>query len=165
MGPVAPDLGGHARFAAEPEAVLAEQLSCQPDAARTMYPAGSSSGTRQRPDSPGGRFTVTGARTAATVRLSLSGEIDLAVRDELRRSLLAALGAASVRDVLVDLDAVTFLDCSGIGALAAGYNTAVATGRGFRLIGPRGLVRDVLILTHLLPLLAGDDEHPPAPVS
>jgi anti-anti-sigma factor len=55
--------------------------------------------------------------------------------------------------VLVDLDAVTFLDCTGIGVLVAGYNTAAATGRGFRLIRPHGLVRDVLILTHLLPML------------
>ena len=81
------------------------------------------------------------------VRLSVSGVIDLRCRDDLRNRLLAMISIDHVDDVLIDLDLVEFLDCSGIGALVAGRNAADAAGSRFQVRNPRGVVATVMELT------------------
>lgn len=81
------------------------------------------------------------------VRLSVSGVIDLRCRDELRNRLIAMIAIDRVDDLLVDLDLVEFLDCSGIGALVDGRNAADAAGSRFQVQNPRGVVATVLQLT------------------
>lgn len=81
------------------------------------------------------------------VRLSVSGVIDLHCRDDLRSRLLAMIAVDHVDDLLIDLDLVEFLDCSGIGALVAGRNAADAAGSRFEVRNPRGVVATVLQLT------------------
>jgi anti-anti-sigma factor len=81
------------------------------------------------------------------VRLSVSGVIDLRCRDDLRNRLLAMIAIDHVDDLLIDLDLVEFLDCSGIGALVAGRNAADAAGSRFHVRNPRDVVATVLQLT------------------
>ena len=76
---------------------------------------------------PGRDFSMTESRTdAGAVCLMLSGDID------------------QVDHLLVDLDEVTFLDCSGIGALIAGYNAALAAGCRYEVRNPHGIVSTIL---------------------
>lgn len=84
--------------------------------------------------------------------LVLHGEIDLAVRDELRASLRHAV--ASNRLTEVDLQGVTFLDCTGIGVLVAANNTAYRRGRAVIVTHAWGIVRRVLEITDVLPYLS-----------
>lgn len=51
------------------------------------------------------------------VRIALEGDVDLERRDEVRAALRAAADAGS-GDVVVDLSGVTFLDSSGLAAIA-----------------------------------------------
>ncbi len=91
------------------------------------------------------------------VRLALAGEIDLSSVDGLRKAQGEALaGAATGRlhGVVVDLDRVTFLDSTGIGALVGGFREASAAGLTYRLENPRGTVARVLDVTGVLPTLA-----------
>lgn len=81
------------------------------------------------------------------VRLSVSGVIDLRCRDDLRNRLLAMIAIDHVDDLLIDLDLVEFLDCSGIGALVAGRNAADAAGSRFQVRNSRGVVATVMELT------------------
>jgi anti-anti-sigma factor len=81
------------------------------------------------------------------VQLSVTGVIDLHCRDELRNRLIAMIAIDHVDDLVVDLDRVEFLDCSGIGALVDGRNAADAAGRRFQLQNPRGMVATILQLT------------------
>jgi anti-anti-sigma factor len=62
------------------------------------------------------------------VRVMLSGDIDLAAREELRR-VLAGVAAASPGAVDLDLHDVTFLDCSGIGEFIRAYLDAHGRGK------------------------------------
>ena len=89
------------------------------------------------------------------VSLLLSGEIDLSVREDLRRVLRAAV-AASPGVVDVDLGEVAFLDCIGIGELVRGYHDARDGGRTLVVSRPQGIVRRVLELTSVLALLTPD---------
>jgi anti-anti-sigma factor len=86
-------------------------------------------------------------------RLVLHGEIDLAVRDELRVTLRRAVGLSDgVTEV--DLHGVTFLDCAGIGAFVAANDTARQHGRALIVTHPWGIVRRVLEVTGVLPHLS-----------
>lgn len=61
------------------------------------------------------RVDITPSDGTATVRLS--GEIDLAAREELIDTIAPLLDAEPGRPLVVDMEAVTFLDSSGISAL------------------------------------------------
>jgi anti-sigma B factor antagonist len=73
--------------------------------------------------------------------LRITGELDITARVQLCDAILAALNDG---DVIVDLDAATFLDSEALGALIDGYNAARRRSAGYRVVNPRGLVARVL---------------------
>ena len=84
--------------------------------------------------------------------LVLHGEIDLAVRDELRLALGDAIARAKFTEV--DLRDVTILDCGGIGALAEAAITARQRDRVVVISNAAGIVHRVLELTGVLSALS-----------
>lgn len=87
-----------------------------------------------------------------TVRLVVSGEVDLTVSARLRAAILESLGDG-IGTVVVDLDGVTFLDSTGIAAIVAGRNAALARNAALRLANPRARVRRSLEVTGVLDVL------------
>jgi anti-anti-sigma factor len=85
----------------------------------------------------GAQFSV-GDGVAGPV-VTVTGELDLAVTDELRDVLSPLSGV-----VTVDLAAVTFVDSSTIGVFVAAHNRLSADGGGLRLRGPQDLPRRAL---------------------
>lgn len=100
------------------------------------------------------RFAATTSDEGAGLRVSLAGDCDLAVRDELVTTLLAAVGRAS--SVTVDLAEVDFLDSSGIHGLVAAHRAAVERGGRLYLENPSGSVASVLDVTGVGDLLSRD---------
>jgi len=97
-------------------------------------------------------FLVPGAPTA-TVTATIGGEIDLATVPELRGHVDEVLAETAVTGIVLDLSEVTFLDSTGIGALINCRSRAHQAGKTLRVANPRGLVREVLTLTNVLPML------------
>jgi anti-anti-sigma factor len=97
--------------------------------------------------------TMRGSDGAVVVEVR--GEIDLASTDRLRRVLQ---DAARIRPtaVIVDLLYVTFIDSTGIGALAAGYNAAHVHGVPFEVRQARPFILTQLRQTGLYEALVGD---------
>lgn len=85
-----------------------------------------------------------------TARAVVTGEVDLATAPALRERLLCLLHDHGPDLLDVDLAGVTYLDCTGIGALVAVRNAAVRTGRRVRVSHPQPIVRRVLEVTGLL---------------
>jgi anti-anti-sigma factor len=83
--------------------------------------------------------------------VALSGELDLAQADQLRRALVRVAGST----VIVDLGGLTFIDAAGIGALLAARAEILASGNGFELRGATQAVRRTFGLVGLEHLLAG----------
>jgi anti-sigma B factor antagonist len=75
-----------------------------------------------------------------------AGEIDVATAPALREALLVAVEVSG--NVVVDLNAVTFLDSTGIGALMGGFKNVPANG-SMCLVGANGMVAKVLRQTGL----------------
>jgi anti-anti-sigma factor len=90
------------------------------------------------------------------VCLCLYGEVDLCCRDSLRNRILAIIGIDQVKHLVVDLDQVEFLDCSGIGVLVNGRAVADAVGCRYEVHNPRGYVASVLVTAGVWALLVVD---------
>ena len=87
---------------------------------------------------------------AGLICLAVTGEVDMATSGALRDAVLGALRVEGVRELVVDLHAVTFLAAVGITALLAGQWTAARCGVGYRVVNPRGIVYRVLDVTDTL---------------
>jgi anti-anti-sigma factor len=89
--------------------------------------------------------------------LSLSGEIDLSVREELRGVLDGAI-AASPGITNLDLRDLTLLDCSGIGVFVHAHVVARQRGSTLTVSRPQGVVLRLLDLSGVSALLTHDHE-------
>ncbi|MFC7535585.1 STAS domain-containing protein [Actinoplanes sp. GCM10030250] len=82
-----------------------------------------------------------------------AGELDAVAADHFTSMIDTALADDQLTGVVIDLSAVTFLDCAGIGALVAGRRAALRLGKAFHVAGATGLPRRVLELTGTLTAL------------
>src|SRR4051812_16003915 len=88
------------------------------------------------------RFEAKTSAEDGKVVVSLAGECDLAVRDELSSVLLAAVDAADV--VLVDVAELRFLDSSGVHGLVMAHHAAQRRGARLSVVNAGGVVAQVL---------------------
>ena len=89
----------------------------------------------------------------------LTGDIDCATGPVVESQLVRALSESGA-DLVADLDAVSFLDCAGLGSLIAVHHWATARGLRFRIARPAPAVRRLLdtVDEHVLDLVADADE-------
>ena len=99
--------------------------------------------------------TVDVTGTASHVRLSVSGEIDSSSAPVVRQQL-DVLFDDEVREVTVDLTAVTFLDSAGLCVLAAAHRRAVGQEVRLRVIASSRAVVRPLQITGLWQLLQAE---------
>jgi anti-anti-sigma factor len=103
------------------------------------------------PHQPQFSVRADGARDGSTV-VAVAGEVDVATAGELEAFVRGRLGDEG--GVLLDLRDVTFLDSSGVRALAAVARHAAEGGGDLRVRGElREPVRQVLELTGMLQIL------------
>jgi anti-sigma B factor antagonist len=81
------------------------------------------------------------------VLVTVAGEVDIATVRPLQERLAAL--AASGRPLIVDLDRVTFIDASGLGALARAASQAAQRGSSLQVVCVRHLVRRLFTITGL----------------
>jgi anti-sigma B factor antagonist len=81
------------------------------------------------------------------VLVTVAGEVDISTVGELRKCL-AGLAAAGV-PLIADLDQVTFIDATGLGALVGAARRAAAHGSSLHVVCSRPQTRNLLHLTGL----------------
>jgi anti-sigma B factor antagonist len=89
-------------------------------------------------------LTVEVSEPAPLARLAVSGEVDSSSAPLLRERL-DALFDASVRELIIDLSAVTFLDSAGLCVLAAAHRRAGDEVRLRVLASSRAVIRPLQI--------------------
>jgi anti-sigma B factor antagonist len=102
-------------------------------------------------DSAGGGGDVGVFADDGVTAIHLSGEVDTVL--EPRMKLVCQEAIARGLPVRVDLSAVTFMDSSGLGFLAALAAAGRARGYAPSVVGASPLVRETIELTGLMPLL------------
>jgi anti-sigma B factor antagonist len=80
----------------------------------------------------------------------VSGDIDLATSPELRKALLRELREARIPRVVLNLQAVRYIDSSGVASLVEGLKVSRDLGARFILFGLNTTVREVLQLSKLV---------------
>ena len=81
------------------------------------------------------------------VVVRLKGEVDLSWSQQVRKTILDALGECG--KVGVELSQVSYIDSSGIAALVEGFQNARSRNQKFGLVGVSGAVMAVLQLARL----------------
>ena len=84
-----------------------------------------------------------------TVVVQLRGELDLAINEALRLLLVETATTVRPPRIEVDMRHVSFVDSTGIGALAAGYSAARAAGVEFTVSELAPFIAEQLRLTGL----------------
>lgn len=82
-----------------------------------------------------------------TIVLSIYGDVDLHVAEELRRRLTAAIGEGMA--LVIDLSAVTFVDSTTLGVLLSGLKRLREKEGRLRLVVPGTEIRRIFELTML----------------
>lgn len=100
---------------------------------------------------PMGRFEAKTTTEDGRVIVTLAGECDRDVRDEMASVLQTAV--RSSRPVYVDVAGLTFLDSSGVHGLVTAHHEALDLGGRLYVINARGMVATVLDLTGIGALL------------
>ena len=85
-----------------------------------------------------------------TTILDVSGDIDLASSPQLRKALLRELRELRMPRVVLNLNAVRYIDSSGVASLVEGLKASRDVGSRFILFGLNTTIREVLQLSKLL---------------
>lgn len=100
------------------------------------------------PRTDGWEFDVIRLESDEYVVVAVAGEIDVMTAPRLRHELAAAADLGRPL-VVADLEAVTFIDAAGVGALVHGARRAAECASLLTLAAPRRTVRRVLEITDL----------------
>jgi anti-sigma B factor antagonist len=103
--------------------------------------------------------TTAEQREGAIWVLRARGELDLATVPKLAHAIDAAIDGGA-RDVMLDLDEVTFMDSSGIREIVRGRKQLEAQGGRLTVDGASGAVQQVLEVSGLLQTLSNPNNEP-----
>ena len=81
-----------------------------------------------------------------SVRILVRGELDIATVPQLNAALGSVEGNGH-REIVLDLEALTFMDASGLSAILTSHRRSVAAGKAFTVTSCRGIVARVFRLT------------------
>ncbi len=80
--------------------------------------------------------------------IDITGEIDLYNAPEIKKQIRGQMDAGR-RNIIINLDRVSYIDSSGIGVLISSLSQIKKTGGGLKIINVYGAVRKVFELTKL----------------
>ena len=95
----------------------------------------------------GKAMTIQARREAGYVIVTVAGEVDIATVARLRERLSALAGDGL--PLVADLDQVTFIDATGLGALAAAARRAAARGVSLHVVCAQSQTRRLFRITGL----------------
>jgi anti-anti-sigma factor len=104
-----------------------------------------------------------GRAVDGAVLVDVRGEIDMAIADRLHDALVDIATRVRPEQIVVDLLHVTFMDSTGLGALARGRNAAHRMDIGFTVRQPSAFVARQLRQSGLYDTLVADRSGPGTP--
>jgi anti-sigma B factor antagonist len=93
-------------------------------------------------------LTIDTSQSSGESLIRVEGEVDLYSSPELRKAILKAVPSAE-GGLAINLEAVTYIDSSGVATLVEGLRSAREHDVGFALVAPSPAVKQVLELARL----------------
>ncbi|GAB6156940.1 hypothetical protein JCM39194_01400 [Desulfotomaculum varum] len=97
-----------------------------------------------------------------TLLVRLGGDLDLGVADQLRKTLDNQLDEKKIKNLILNLTRVTFIDSSGLGVILGRYKRLVNKGGKVILVGAQPQVKRILELSGLLQIMEDYPDEPKA---
>ena len=95
-------------------------------------------------------------RDADVATVALHGEVDVLNVDQVRVALVEAIETRP-RTLVVDLEKLSFIDSTGLGAIIFGFQRCRDARIDFRLARPTSGVHQILVLSGLLEVVPVDE--------
>ncbi len=96
-----------------------------------------------------------------TLVVKLKGELDLVIADKLRKEIDLRLEDGNIRNLIINLEKVNFIDSSGLGVILGRYKKiASASGRMF-IVGANPAVEKILVfsgINKLVPIYSNEQD-------
>lgn len=97
-----------------------------------------------------------------TLLVRLGGDLDLGVADQLRKTLDNQLDEKKIKNLILNLNRVTFIDSSGLGVILGRYKRLANQGGKVILVGAQPQVKRILELSGLLQIMEDYPDEPKA---
>ncbi|SHH20252.1 anti-anti-sigma regulatory factor, SpoIIAA [Thermosyntropha lipolytica DSM 11003] len=88
-----------------------------------------------------------------TLVIRVNGELDMVMAEKLKKEMEARLDEGEVKNLIVNLEKVTFIDSSGLGVIIAGYKKVMAANGRMYIVGAKPNVKRILILSGVSKLI------------
>ncbi len=82
-----------------------------------------------------------------TVVVKLDGEMDMLMAEKLKKDIDQRLLNKPIANLIIDMEKVTFIDSSGLGAIIGIYKKINAVGGGIAMLGTQPHVKKVLVFS------------------
>lgn len=92
----------------------------------------------------------------------LQGELDMSTAEVFRQAVDTALAQTRLKDLVIDLSGVSFIDSSGLGALLGRYRRLAQNGGKMSLLNPAQPVRPILELSGFYKIMSIYESEPKA---
>lgn len=92
--------------------------------------------------------------TGNTLVVRVNGELDLVVADEFRAKVDRKLDENPVRNLIINLQGVKFIDSSGLGAILGRYKRVAAGGGKVAVVGAAPQVTKILELSGIMKIMS-----------
>jgi anti-anti-sigma factor len=102
-------------------------------------------------------FSFAEARREGVAELALTGDLDMSATFRLEPALDRVFDAGDVRELVLDLDGVTFVDSSGLGLMLATYERSREAQTRMAIVRARPEVQRVFALAGVEGLLPIDE--------
>jgi len=89
----------------------------------------------------------------STLLVYISGDFDMAVSDNVRFHIDERLDEGRVKNIILDLKGVTFIDSSGLGVILGRYKRIGLTGGKMSIVGPQPPVQRILELSGVMKII------------
>lgn len=87
---------------------------------------------------------LSGKKSGDTLTVKMFGELDQQVVESVRSRIDAVLRDTAIRNIVFDMENVTFMDSSGLGVILGRYRTVSARGGSLSIIGACDAVARIL---------------------
>ncbi|WP_054692795.1 anti-sigma F factor antagonist [Syntrophomonas palmitatica] len=96
-----------------------------------------------------------------TLVVKLKGEMDLLIADKLRKEIDMRLEESNIKNLIINLERVSFIDSSGLGVILGRYKKiSSASGRMF-IVGANPAVEKILVfsgINKLVPIYTNEQD-------
>ncbi|MEA1962430.1 MAG: anti-sigma F factor antagonist [Bacillota bacterium] len=89
-----------------------------------------------------------------TLVVRIRGELDMLVVDNLRSAIDKKLDAQSIKNLILNLEKVTFIDSSGLGVIIGRYKKISALGGRMYIVGANPSIQKILTFSGINKLIA-----------